>query len=133
MRRKSIIVITLMLMALSFSLTGCNTYTSHGTGTLIVQNNVSDKAEVAFHSLDGTRVYKMKVKDSKEVLKYSGKLDKGNATVYYDNDGDKKELFSLSAGENVDSSFEALEKGTLYIILETDGEAEGGNFSFSLE
>ena len=66
------------------------------------------------------------------LLKYTGTLAKGSATVYYDNDGTKKELFSVSAGEDVDSSFEALEKGTLYIIIETDGTAEGGDFSFSI-
>lgn len=123
----------LMILALAFSLTGCSSYTEHGVGTVIIQNNVSDKATVSFSSLDGTRVYELKVKNSKDVLKYSGKLSKGSATVYYDNDGTKKELFSVSAGEDVDSSLEVLEKGTLYIIIETDGTAEGGDFSFSLE
>ena len=122
----------LMLLALAFNLTGCSSYTEHGVGTVIIQNNVSDKATVSFSSLNGSRVYKLKVKDSEDVLKYSGKLSKGSATVYYDNDGTKKELFSISDGENVDSSLEALEKGTLYIIIETDGKAEGGDFSFSI-
>ncbi len=123
----------LMLLALAFNLTGCSSYTEHGVGTVIIQNNVSDKATVSFSSLNGSRVYKLKVKDSEDVLKYSGKLSKGSATVYYDNDGTKKELFSISDGENVDSSLEALEKGTLYIIIETDGKAEGGDFSFSID
>ena len=120
-------------MVLCLCLTGCSSYTEHGVGMVIIQNNVSDKATVSFSSLDGTRVYKLKVKDSNDVLKYTGTLAKGSATVYYDNDGTKKELFSVSAGENVDSSFEALEKGTLYIIVETDGKAEGGDFSFTLD
>ena len=131
MRRKANII--LILMVLCLCLTGCSSYTEHGVGTVIIQNNVSDKATVSFSSLDGTRVYKLKVKDSNDVLKYTGTLAKGSATVYYDNDGTKKELFSVSSGENIDSSFEALEKGTLYIIVETDGKAEGGDFSFTLD
>ena len=123
----------LIMMVLCFSLTGCNKYTSHGVATVMIQNNTSDKATVSFSSLDGTDVYKLKVKDTSDVLKYSGKLDNGSATVYYDNDGTKKELFTVGADEKVDSSLEALEKGTLYIIIETDGKAEGGDFSFSLE
>ncbi|MCR5104867.1 MAG: hypothetical protein K6B68_10505 [Eubacterium sp.] len=123
----------LMILALAFYLTGCSSYTEHGVGTVIIQNNVSDKATVSFSSLNGSRVYKLKVKDAEDVLKYSGKLSKGSATVYYDNDGTKKELFSISDGEDVDSSLETLEKGTLYIIIETDGKAEGGDFSFSID
>ena len=123
----------LMMMVLCFSFTGCSKYNSHGVATVIIQNNTSDKATVSFSSLHGTDVYKLKVKDTSKVLKYSGKLDNGSATVYYDNDGTKKELFTVGADEKVDSSLETLEKGTLYIIIETDGKCEGGDFSFSLE
>lgn len=123
----------LLIVLVAAGLTGCASYIDHGTATIMIQNNESDNAWVKFDSLDGTRSYKMKVKDSDKVLKYSGKIDKGIATVYYDNDGNKKELFSLKSGEQVESGLDTLEKGTLYVIIETDGKCEGGDFDFSLE
>ena len=132
-KTRSISCLVALSLLIVLGITGCNKYSGHGTATLIVQNYDSDEASVNFGWLDGSRVYNMEVKDSNEVLRYSGKLGKGTATVFYDNGVGKKELFKLHAGESIDSTFNSLEKGTFYIIIETDGECESGDFEFKLE
>ncbi len=132
-KTRSISCLVALSLLIVLGITGCNKYSGHGTATLIVQNYDSDEASVNFGWLDGSRVYNMEVKDLNEVLRYSGKLGKGTATVFYDNGDGKKELFKIQTGESVDSTFNLLEKGTLYIIIETDGECESGDFEFRLE
>ena len=73
-------------------------YTSHYSATVLIQSNRSETAWVNFASLKGTLVYKLKVKDEDEFLRYYGKLGEGNITVYYDNEGTKEEWFSLQGG-----------------------------------
>lgn len=74
-----------------------------------------------------------KLKSSAEGdLKYTAKLESGNATMYYDFYGTKQELFSISAGEELDSHGGYVESGTVYIIVETDGACQNGDFQFTL-
>ena len=132
MRKRFKLLAVLMMMTIGFTLTGCSTYTSHGNGTMLVEHNDSDDAYFNFSTFDGTKVLKNKA-SSGDKMKYTGALDKGNVTVYYDNGGGKKELFIIGAGENADSSLEGLEKGEVNIIIETDGEASEGKFTFEIE
>ena len=95
---------------------------------------------MSFWKFDGTIVFKLKCKDSgKEVLKYSGKLEDkneeedGTITVYYDDDGTKKELFTLKNGESVEATLNKLNEGTVYIIVETDNRCENGELEFNIE
>ena len=132
MRKRFKLLAVLMMMTIGFTLTGCSTYTSHGNGTMLVEHNDSDDAYFNFSTFDGTKVLKNKA-SSGDKMKYTGALDKGNVTVYYDNGGGKKELFTIGAGENVDSTLEGLEKGEVNIIIETDGEASEGKFTFEIE
>jgi hypothetical protein len=132
MRKRFKLLAVLMMMTIGFTLTGCSTYTSHGNGTMLVEHNDSDDAYFNFSTFDGTKVLKIKA-SSGDKMKYTGALDKGNVTVYYDNGGGKKELFTIGAGENVDSTLEGLEKGEVNIIIETDGEASEGKFTFEIE
>ena len=57
-------------------------------------------------------------------LKYSAKLESGSATVYYDFLGSKSELFSVHSGDEVDSFGGYVDRGTVYIIVETNGECQ---------
>ena len=123
-----------MLAVLSlFGLVGCGKYQSHYSAVMHVHTNTSDSGTMSFSKFEGTETFTLKCTDSGQKLKYSGKLDKGNATVYYDNGGNKTELFKVSAGEEIDSTLEGLEKGKLYIIIETDGKCEDGSFDFELK
>ena len=132
MKMKIKMILVLSMMMLGLALTGCNTYTEHGHGTIMISNNLSDNAFLSFSTFEGTKVFKLKVK-SGDKINYSGSLGTGSATVYYDNGEGKKELFTMSDGDSVEDSLENLEKGTVYIILETDGKAENGKVEFVVE
>ena len=123
----------MLLVVFLFGLTGCGKYQSHYSAMMHVQTNTSDSGSVSFSKFEGMESFTLKCTDSKQKLEYSGKLDKGNATVYYDNGGNKTELFKVSAGEEIASTLEGLEKGKIYIIIETDETCEDGNFNFELK
>lgn len=119
---------------LVIKLTGSIRYTSSFTATMCVESSRSKSASLHFSTLKGTKVLKMKHDGSENAyIEYSGKIESGKLTVYYDDDGTKKELFSLSAGESADSVSDALKKkGTVYIIVETDGKCTEGKFEFKI-
>ncbi len=84
-----------------------------------------------FYSFEGRMVFILK-SSSEGDLKYTAKLESGSAVVHYDFHGTKQELFSVSAGEELDSHGGYVESGTVSIIVETDGACGNGNFQFSL-
>ena len=133
-------VVTILMVLSVLALTACDKYVSSWSATGFVHSNTSDSASMSFWKFKGNIVYKLKCKDStKEVLKYKGNLDNddedenGTITVYYDDDGTKKELFSLKNGESVEASLDKLNEGTVYIIVETDGRCENGALEFNIE
>ena len=83
--------------------------------------------------MKGTKVLQMKTKEEGKTLEYSGSLAEGKVTVYYDEDGTKKELFTISGGEKAESSVKLKAKGKLYVIVETDGKSESGKFQFEIK
>ena len=87
---------------------------------------------MSFYSFDGRMVFKLKSSGEGD-LKYSAKLESGNATVYYDYYGVKTELFSLNGGEELDSHGGYIEAGTVYVIVETNGTCLNGAFRFSFD
>ena len=139
MKKKPRRFLVMVLMILSIlSLTACGKYNSSWSATAFAHSNTSKSASMSFWKFDGTIVFKLKCKDSgKEVLKYSGKLDgkeeNGTITVYYDDDGTKKELFSLKNGESVEATLDKLNEGTVHIIVETDNRCENGELEFNIE
>ena len=130
-------VILLMLVS-SLTLTACGKYNSSWSAMAFAHSNTSKSASMSFWKFDGTIVFKLNCKDSgREVLKYKGELDNkeenGTITVYYDDDGTKKELFSLKNGESVEATLDKLNEGTVYIIVETDLRCENGELEFNIE
>ena len=122
----SVIFILLLMM------TGCGKYVSSYKAIGFVHSNSSDAAEMSFYSFNGRMVFKLKSSGEGD-LKYTGKLESGTATVYYDYYGSKSELFTIRSGEEYDSRGGYVESGTVYIIVETDGECMNGSFSFHTE
>lgn len=115
-------------------LTGCGKYVSSHSAIGFVHTNHAKDADMTFSSFSGSEVFKMQVDgEAGGQIKYSAKLGNGAATVYYDTDGTKKELFSVRAGEDADSAGGELVKGTLYIIVETSEKCENGEFHFSIQ
>ena len=131
---KKYIITFFIVLTVGFALTGCGKYPSSWFATSFVHSNTSKNAYFNFGSLDGTISSKLKVDNSKnERIVYSASLEKGSATVYYDHDGTKKELFTISAGESISSSIGDFVNDTVYIIIETDGKCEDGKLDFDVK
>ena len=126
------IVILLVSAMLALFLAGCGKYVSSYKALGFVHSNKSDSAYMSFASFEGRMVFKLKSSGEGD-LKYSARLESGSAVVYYDFYGDKQELFSISGGEEADSRGGYVEAGTVYIIVETDGSCQDGEFRFSLD
>lgn len=114
-----------------FSLAGCSKYSSKYKAVGFVHSNESSSAYMDFSSFDGRMVFKLKSTGEGD-LNYSAKLESGSAIVYYDFYGNKEELFSVSSGNEINSHGGYVETGTVYIIIETNGECQNGEFRFSL-
>lgn len=133
-RLGKIIALMLLVVAAAVAAVACGVkYASHFSATLLVTSNDSNSARMSFSSFNGTKVFKVKVKDEDSVIRYSGELETGSITVYYDNDGTKEEWFTMQAGESVEGTLDNLSKGKCYIIVETDGKCKDGKLSFEVE
>ncbi|MBR5949307.1 MAG: hypothetical protein IKZ82_11785 [Clostridia bacterium] len=125
--RATALILSLTMLLCFF---GCGGYTSKYKAVGFVHSNDSESASMSFHTFDGTMVFKLHTTRESDI-KYSAKLESGSATVYYDWAG-KQELFSVKGGEELDSRTGYVDNGTIYIIVETDGECMNGEFSFSI-
>ena len=131
---KRFLLLTAIAICFCLCLTGCGRYSSHYIATALIQSNDSNSAFMDFYHFKGTIVFKLKIdKHSTGTINYSAKLSSGSITVYYDSDGTKKEWFSLHNGESVESSLEGLNKGKVYIIIESDGQCENGELNFKVK
>ena len=133
MKKRGLVFVTALLTVLCMNLTGCSGYASSFRATVLITTNTASSASVEFSTLTGTKVQQMKTKEDGATLEYGGKLVEGSMTVYYDEDGTKKELFTVKGGENKEGSVVIEKKGKLYLILETDGKCENGKFTFEIK
>ena len=127
--KKTIILISAVIMLLF--MTGCGKYTTSYKAVGFVHTNEKSSARMSFYSFEGRIVFKLKSPGEGE-LKYTGRLESGKASVYYDFYGTKTELFSISDGEEVDAKGGYVEAGTVYVSVETDGKCVNGDFSFQV-
>ncbi len=129
-----ICLILSQLMILSFC--GCSGYSSSEYRSSykavgFVQSNKSDSCFMSYYSFEGRMVFKLK-SEGEGNISYKGFNATGNLTVYYDFDGNKTELFRLGPDESAESSGGYVGRGTVYIIVETDGKCTNGDLDFSL-
>lgn len=125
--------VTVIMAALLFTLVGCNKYSSHYKAMAMVRTNTSKSASLKFSNLEGTIVFKLKCESESEKINYSAKLENGGAKVFYDCNGTKTELFSINSGDDINDVGGELQKGTVYIIVETSGTCEEGRFNFEVK
>ena len=128
-------IISLALAAITLvvavCLVGCSGYSSSYITTNCVRTNNPKSATLNFGSLKGSMVFTFKCDDG-DKIGYTAKLEDGDATVYFDNGGGKAELFKIGAGDEISSRGDALVKGTVYVIIKTDGKCTGGEFDFKI-
>lgn len=120
-------VTALLLLLLS----GCR-YVSHYKATAFVHTNTAKNASMSFSSFEGSMVFKLKCDSADEKINYSAKLENGSATVFYDCNGTKTELFSVNPGDNISEIGGILQTGTVYIIVETSEVCKDGYFNFDM-
>ena len=126
------ILVFIMTIVLCLAMTACGKYNSHYTSIVLITRSSSDEAYMHFGSFNGTNVFKVKSTDKKNELRYSAELGEGSMTVYYDDDGTKKELFTINGGEKIEETTIELETGTTYLIFESDGNCKDGTFEFEI-
>jgi hypothetical protein len=131
---KKITVFLLVLFTITSVLTGCGKYISSWNAFCMVQTNTSKKASMSFSTFEGTMVMTLKPdKEKNENIAYTAKLEKGSATVYYDHNGTKTELFSIKAGGEISSVVENFENEKVYLIIESNEKCEEGKLTFEVE
>ena len=121
-----------VMMLFIICLTACGKYTSSYKAVGFVHSNTSGSAFMSFYSFEGRMVFKLKC-GSEQTIAAEAKLESGTAVVYYDADGTKEEWFSIRDGEENKASLGKLPGGTVYIIVETDGACQNGDFSFEVK
>lgn len=133
MRKPVVAVAVLLALVLVLCVSGCSRYNSHFRALLLITSDTSDSGYMKFSNFTGTKVFKFNCrKGALGDLEYSGFLEGGKATVYYDDGGEKTELFTLEGGQSEVNATAKVNPGTVYVIVETDGTCEEGKFSFKL-
>lgn len=133
MKKTVSLFLTAIMILCCLPLCGCssNGYTSSYNAVGFAHSNTDAAASMSFSEFQGTKVFQIHFKDGiSKSLKYSLRLEVGNAKIYYDTDGEKKELASITSGKSVNSSLENLNCSSMYIIVETSEKCLNGNFSF---
>lgn len=134
MKKQLFTVLIAAVMALFLlPLSGCNKYTSNYKAMMFVHTNTMKNASMSFSSFEGTMVFKLKCESADEKIYYSAKLENGSAKVFYDCNGTKTELFSVKSGDDISEIGGALQKGTVYIIVEMSEAGKDGRFSFDIK
>ncbi|MBR5773018.1 MAG: hypothetical protein IKY00_07360 [Clostridia bacterium] len=124
--------LSVLLIICFILLSGCSAYYSKYNAVAFVHSNTSDNAFMSFYQFEGTMVFKLKNKSDAGVIKYTAKLEKGSAEVYCDDAGTKTLMCSVNSGQSVESASPPLKAGTVYIIVQSNGKCENGDFWFDL-
>ena len=130
--KKTVLLWALIILTV-ISMAGCSKYISHYKAVGFVHSNDSKSAYMSFFEFEGNINFKLKCKSENQAqIKYSGKLETGSITVYYDCGGTKKELFSVCSGDDIQSSGGYLPENTVYIIVEASEKCKNGDFKFEI-
>ena len=128
-------IVKLMTVLPILLLAGCeNKYRSSYWTTACVQSSQTSKGSISFAQFKGRFVFKLKrTADGDGAITYEGKINEGEITVFYDTNDIKSDLFTLSGEQSVSDVAGYVTKGvTVYIVIESNGVAKGGKFSFNL-
>ncbi len=128
--RRTLVIAALAVLLLAAA--GCSRYTSSYSAVGFVHSNGKHSAFLSFHSLSGRMVMTLRTREA-GLLGCEAKLEEGNLRVYCDSDGDRRELFSLSAGQDVDLEFWDMTAKKVHIIVETDGRCRNGYLEFEMQ
>jgi hypothetical protein len=136
MKKAISLLLAAALIVCCFSLAGCSSdkYTSSYNAVGFVHSNTDTSADMSFSEFQGVKVFKVNFRDgySKSLI-YKLKLEAGDVTVYYDANGTKETLASVSPGKSVNSKLKDLSCDSMYIIVESKEKSLNGSFSFEVK
>ena len=131
-RSKRLLILVMALCALVL-LSGCMKYSSSYKAGTLMNSNSHTSPFMEFSTFSGTMAYQLNTGNAATAkIEAKASLAGGSAKVWYD-DGTKKELFSISGGEEVEETYGPFESNTVYIIVESAGEMTGGSFHFTVK
>ncbi|MCR5066455.1 MAG: hypothetical protein K6A14_00145 [Erysipelotrichaceae bacterium] len=122
----------LALLMLAVSLTGCSRHLNSYRAIGLFRSSNSRKATLNFYRLNGRIVFSLRYDDGQRLV-CTGHLQEGNVTVYYDIEDTENQLFALTGEQETSQVIAMSGKGSVYVIIETDGECINGSFSFAIE
>lgn len=121
----------IMMLFASMFVTSCK-YSSNYSAVASIEISDKDKYEYDFGSFKGTKSLILFAKDDDAKLKYDAELEQGTVNVYCDYNGNKELLFRLSDNEKVSDEIE-IDKGKVYIIIESEAVSKEGNLKFKID
>ena len=118
----------LLIAAMVLGLAGCSGYVSSYRATiLITSGSGSDRCSLSADSFDGKYVFHLRHNGKENALSFSASVGEGSVTVSYAVGQDETVLCSLQSGQAVTDHVdlpENLRRGTIYVIIRTDGKAK---------
>lgn len=125
-------VITFLFGLVAISLSGCASISTQSySASGVVHNNTDSRAFMDFNRFKGNMNFTLEAEDS-DRIHYSASLEEGSAVVYVKSDDGKEELFTIEAGDSIDSSFNP-EAGDVHLEFVADDTCKGGKVSFEIE
>lgn len=126
-----LLVLTLILVVLC----SCGGYVKSYSATILITSCQGDEASMEFNTFKGTYNFKLKRDDTAEhTLDIEASLAEGEIKIYIGIDGEKELLCTVKGGESYDETITLDDKydneKTIYIILESTGKCEDGDFEF---
>jgi len=123
----------ILLVLIPMILAGCAPYVSSYRAVAFIHSNEADSAFMCFSSFEGRMVFNLYCGKTERQLSWSASLEEGSAAVFYDCGGEKTGLFSVSSGDDIPDTSGPMVTGTVYVIVETDGPCQNGEFDFKLQ
>jgi hypothetical protein len=129
------ICIALALIFTLILLCGCSGFVNSYYATVLITSDRGDEASMSFSTFKGTYNLKLKRDDPAEhTLDIEASLVTGEINIYVGANGEKDLLCTVKGGESYNETVSLDEKydneKTVYVILESVGKCEDGDFEF---
>ena len=132
MKKIGFVFVLILLLAM---LCSCGKYANNYSATILITSCQGDAADMEFDAFNGTYNFKLKRDgDAEHTLDFESRLAKGEMKVFIGINGEKELLRIVKGGESYDEIIKLDKKydneKTIYIILESVGKCEDGDFEF---
>lgn len=120
------LIALLLLAAMVLSLAGCSGYVSSYRATFLITESTRDHCRLSADSFDGKYIFQLRYTGEDDALSFSASVGEGSVTISYAVGNDETPLCSLQSGEAVTDRADLPEhsgRGTIYVIIQTDGKA----------